>query len=48
MNEEFENKFRRMCWNMHINADSYLDSQDYREFAKAFYELGLKHGKDKI
>ena len=45
MNEEFENKFRRMCWTFHIDADSSLASRDYREFAEQFYKLGLKHGK---
>ena len=45
MNEEFEKKFRQMCWNMHIDADSWHTSRDYRDFAEEFYKLGLEHGK---
>ena len=44
MNEEFEKKFRQLCWNLHIDADSQLASSDYREFAEEFYKLGLEHG----
>jgi hypothetical protein len=45
MNEEFEKKFRRMCWNYHIDDTSTLASGAYREFAEEFYKLGLEHGK---
>ena len=44
MNEEFEQKFRQICWRFQIDADSYLGSYDYREFAEEFYKLGLEHG----
>ena len=46
MNEEFEKKFRKMCCDMHIDADSWYASRDYRDFAEEFYNLGLKHGKN--
>lgn len=45
MNKEFENKFRKMCWNFHIDSESLKDSRYYREFAEEFYKLGLEHGK---
>ena len=45
MGEEFEKKFRKMCWDYHIDSSSTLDSGYYREFAEEFYKLGLKHGK---
>lgn len=45
MNEEFENLFRKLCWNCQIDADSSLDSGIYRKFAEKFYELGLEHGQ---
>ena len=44
MNDEFEKKFRQICWRFQIDADSYLNSYDYREFAEEFYKLGLEHG----
>jgi len=44
MNEEFEKKFRQLCWKLQIDADSYLDSHLYRKFAEEFYNLGLEHG----
>ena len=43
--EEFEKKFRQLCWTLHIDADSQLASSDYREFAEEFYKLGLEHRK---
>lgn len=46
MNEEFEKKFRRMCWDYHIDDTSTLASGVYREFAEEFYKLGLEHGKN--
>ena len=46
MNEEFEKKFRKMCWSHQIDADSWLSSNEYREFAEEFYKLGLEHGKN--
>lgn len=45
MNEEFEKKFRQLCWTLHIDADSKYSSSDYREFAEEFYKLGLEHGQ---
>ena len=45
MNEEFENKFRRLCCALHIDADSWHASRDCRPFAEELYKLGLKHGK---
>jgi len=45
MNEEFEKKFRQMCWDCHIDSSSTLHSGIYRKFAEAFYKLGLEHGK---
>lgn len=45
MNEEFEKKFRRMCWNMHIDdSSSSIESDIARKFAEEFYKLGLEHG----
>jgi len=45
MNEEFEKKFRRMCWNMHIDdSASSIESDIARKFAEEFYKLGLEHG----
>lgn len=46
MNEEFEKKFRRMCWDMHIDeSSSSIESDISRKFAEEFYKLGLEHGK---
>jgi hypothetical protein len=46
MNKKFETKFRQICWRLQIDADSWLDSHLYREFAEEFYDLGLKDGKE--
>ena len=47
MNEEFEKKFRQMCWNMHIDeSSSSIESNISRKFAEEFYKLGLEHGKN--
>ena len=49
MNEEFEKKFRRMCWNMHIDdSSSSIESDIARKFAEEFYKLGLEHGKNQL
>ncbi len=45
MGEEFENEFRKMCWDYHIDDSSTLDSGVYREFTEEFYKLGLRYGK---
>lgn len=43
--EEFENKFRKLCWNNQIDEDTRLDYYIFREFAEEFYRLGFEHAK---